>query len=66
VINLAVKVVPCFVTEFYSIFGSYFIIIFMKLFSCVRLVVVVNTCNSQLMEYHLLHMAQLQKTALPL
>lgn len=61
-INLAVKVVPCFVAEFYSIVGRYFVIIFMKLFSCVRLVVMVNTCNSQLLEYHLLHMVHLQKT----
>ena len=66
-INLAVKVVPCFVTEFYSIVGRYFVIIFMKLFSCVRrLVVMVNACYSQLLERHLLHMVQLQKTLFPL
>ena len=41
-IKLAVKIVPCFVTEFYSIVGRCFIIIFMKLFSCLRLVIMVN------------------------
>ena len=65
-INLAVKVLFCFVMEFYGIVGRYFVMIFMKLFSCVRLVVMVNTCNSQLLEYHLFHMVKLQKTPLPL
>jgi hypothetical protein len=65
VINLAVKVVLCFVTEFYSIVGCYFVIIFMKPLSCVRLVVVVNTCNSQLLiEYYLLHMVKRHRTSL--
>jgi len=67
VINLAVTVVPCFVTEFYSIVGRYFVTIFMKLFLCVRLAVVtVNTRNSLLLERHLLRVVQLQKAPLPL
>jgi hypothetical protein len=59
------KVVPCFVMEFYRTVGHYFVIIFTKLLLCVRLVVMVNTCNSHVrIVYHVLHAVKLQRTPL--